>query len=281
MKYFKTKHERNSARITALITVILILLLFVVGKTYMDPPEEYGVAVNFGNSEVGSGEIQPTKPVASKPKEVVNQEQVKEIPQETQQTNSPAENVLTEESEASLAIKKAKEEEARTKAEAERIEREQREAEEQRQREEADKKAKLDALIGGVSNSDGPETNGEGPNDGPGDKGELDGNPYAPSYFGDPGTGSGGKGYGLNGRGTATYTKVIPDCQEEGRVVVEIHVNRSGKVIKATPGKQGTTGDACLYNAAKEIALSHKWKADSKAPTTQIGWVKIDFTLGQ
>ena len=50
MKYFKTKHEKDSAKITALIAVILLLLLFVVGAPYMDPPEEYGVAVNFGNT---------------------------------------------------------------------------------------------------------------------------------------------------------------------------------------------------------------------------------------
>ena len=55
MKYFKTRHEKNSARLTALIAVILLLLLFVVGTKYMDPPEEYGVAVNFGNSDFGKG----------------------------------------------------------------------------------------------------------------------------------------------------------------------------------------------------------------------------------
>ena len=59
MKYLKTKHERNSAKLTALIAIILLLLLFVVGPTYMDPPEEYGVAVNFGNSAVGKGKVQP------------------------------------------------------------------------------------------------------------------------------------------------------------------------------------------------------------------------------
>ena len=31
----------------------------------MDPPEEYGVAINFGNSPVGSGNIQPTEPIKS------------------------------------------------------------------------------------------------------------------------------------------------------------------------------------------------------------------------
>ena len=70
MKYFKTRHEKNSARLTALIAVILLLLLFVVGTKYMDPPEEYGVAVNFGNSDFGKGKVQPLKPVKSEPRKI-------------------------------------------------------------------------------------------------------------------------------------------------------------------------------------------------------------------
>ena len=50
MKYFETKHEKNSAQITALITLIIVLLLFFVSSPpYTDPPEEYGVALNFGS----------------------------------------------------------------------------------------------------------------------------------------------------------------------------------------------------------------------------------------
>ena len=64
MKYLETKHERNSAKITALIATIILLLLFVVGPPYLDPPLEYGVAVNFGNTDYGSGPIQPVKPPA-------------------------------------------------------------------------------------------------------------------------------------------------------------------------------------------------------------------------
>ncbi|WP_298903107.1 energy transducer TonB [uncultured Psychroserpens sp.] len=284
MKYFETIHERNSAKVTALIVVILLLLLFVVrGCAYQDPPIEYGVAVNFGNSPVGTGNIQPTKPIKSQPvEEVVKKEtQAEETqPEKPSEANSKAEDVMTNESPEAIAIKKAKEAEAKAKAEAERQEQIRKAKEEQKRKEEQAKKDKLDALIGGVKNADGSETGGEGPGDGPGDKGQLNGDPYAPSYFGKPGDGSGGTGYGLNGRGSATYSKVLPDCQEEGRVVVEIHVNRSGKVVKAIPGKRGTTGGSCLYEAARKTAMTHKWPADSKAPTTQIGWVKIDFTLG-
>ena len=45
--------------------MILFLLIFVVGPTYMDPPEEYGVAVNFGTTDFGSGNVQPKEPIKS------------------------------------------------------------------------------------------------------------------------------------------------------------------------------------------------------------------------
>lgn len=296
MKYLETKHERNSAKITALLLLILLLLLFVVGPPYLDPPPEYGVAVNFGNSNVGSGDVQPGKPVKSQnnninkpPEEAQSQpEQAETKPEEAAASNAQSEDVITQDSEEAIAIKKKEDEakakaqaEADAKAEADRIAKAKAAAEAKKKQEEADKKAKLDALMGGLNNSDGESSGSEGNDDQAGDKGQLNGNPYAPSYFGDPGTGNGGVGYGLNGRGRPSKKKTVPDCQEEGRVVVEIHVDRSGKVVKAIPGKKGTTGDSCLFEAAKKTALSHKWPADSKAPAKQIGFVKIDFTVGQ
>ena len=65
MRYFKTKHQQHSARLTAVIMLLLVLLLFVVGPGYMDPPLEYGVAVNFGSSDTGSGLAQPKETLAS------------------------------------------------------------------------------------------------------------------------------------------------------------------------------------------------------------------------
>ncbi len=278
MKYLETKHERNSAKITSLIVLILLLLLFVVGPPYMDPPLEYGVAVNFGTSDVGSGDIQPKKPIKSEPREVFPQ--VEETKSEPTTPSKASENVLTADNAEAIAIKKQKEiADAKAKAEADA-----KAAEQKKKQEEADKKAKLDALIGGVKKSDGKTAGGEGDDKTPGDKGQLDGDPYAPSYFGTGGNGSGGSGgsgYGLNGRGKPSNGKVVPKCDEEGRVVVEIHVNRDGRVTKAIPGVKGTTGDLCLYEAAKQTALTYKWPADSKAPANQIGFVKIDFSVTQ
>jgi len=282
MKYFKTKHEKNSAKLTALIAVILLLLLFVVGATYMDPPEEYGVAVNFGNSDFGKGNVQPLKPVKSEPIKIEETPQPDVSKSEPTKASETKEEVLTQEDAESIAIKKEKQAEAKAKAiadakakaETDRIAKEKREQEEKRK--------KLDALIGGVSKSEGSETGSEGNDNKSGDKGQLDGNPYAPSYFGGQGLGSGGVGYGLNGRGKASFKRLKQDCNESGMVIVKIIVNQRGNVISAEPGQKGTTNTAqCLLEPAKKIAMSHKWPTDSKAPTRQIGFVSVNFKLSQ
>jgi len=178
MKYFETKHEKDSAKITALITVILVLLLFIVGQTYMDPPEEYGVAVNFGTTDFGSGNVQPKEPIKSTPQEV------RDVPKEPVESDTPAEaepkeatsqseEVLTQENAEEIAMKKqkakeaaaqkAKEDaEAREKAEAERVERERKEAAEKKRKEEEAKKKKLDEMMGGLNKSDGTASGSEG-----------------------------------------------------------------------------------------------------------------------
>ena len=283
MKYLETKHERNSAKITALLMLILALLLFVMGPPYLDPPTEYGVAVNFGTTDFGSGNVQPKQPIKSEPKEInkpTEETPSESIPEEA--TINKVEDVATQESEESIKIKKQKEAIAKAKAEAERVEREKREAEEKKRKEQEEKKKKLDELMGGIGNSDGEAKGSEGNDNQAGDKGQPDGDPYANSYYGGPGSGSGGVGYGLNGRGAPTKKVFKQDCNESGLVVVRIEVDRNGNVTKAEPGVRGTTNNAaCLLEPAKKIALSHKWRADSKAPTRQVGFVSVNFKLGQ
>ena len=305
MRYFETKHQKHSARLTTVIMLLLLLLLFVVGPGYMDPPLEYGVAVNFGTTDTGSGAVQPKKPLASESTPVSEPivEPVKAAPAVQSTKLAASEEVLTAEDLETIAIKKAEAKAVKRQADADAKKKAEDEiaakaladakakadaeakAKAERLKKEADLKAKkkqqLDALMGGIGANDGTDTASEGDDDTPGDKGQLNGDPYAPSYFGSPGSGNGGVGYGLNGRGRPSKSKVIPDCDEEGKVVVEIHVNQNGNVIKAIPGKRGTTGDICLYNAAKKTALTHKWPADSKAPAKQIGFVIVDFSVRQ
>ncbi len=281
MKYLKTKHEKNSAKITTLILLILVLLIFIVGPQYIDPPEEYGVDVNFGTNNTGKGNRPLSKPIQADIPIQAEPQMVEKNPAENNKTLEKSEKVLTQDSEEAIAIKKKKTAEAKAKAEAERAERIKREAEEIKKREDAEKKKKLDNLIGGVKNSKGNDYGGKGDDNKPGNKGQLNGDPYATSIFGDSGPGKDGVDFGLGGRDKVYSNKFEQDCNEEGLVVVEIRVNRNGKVVKATPGIQGTNGTSCLFEAAKKTALSFKFTPNQNAPDIQIGYVSVNFALGQ
>ena len=91
MKLLETPHQRKSAVLTSIIGILLLLLLFVLGLTYYDPPISFGMEVNFGNSQTGSGKIQPTQPVAAKPKPIqrkpVVEKQVNTPPPTTTKVN--------------------------------------------------------------------------------------------------------------------------------------------------------------------------------------------------
>ena len=113
-------------------------------------------------------------------------------------------------------------------------------------------------------------------------QGQLYGDPYTTSYYGSPGSGGGTGGYGLNGRSLANQGKVQQECKQEGRVVVKIIVDRNGKVIDATPGVKGTTNNhPCLLEPARKTAFLHSWNSDSKAPSQQVGFVVVNFKLGE
>jgi protein TonB len=98
MKYLETEYERKSFAISATIIAILLLLFFKYGLSYMDPPPENGIAINFGNTDFGSGETNTT-------------ETVKTAPQPTESNPQPTptnEEVITQESVDAAVIKATK-----------------------------------------------------------------------------------------------------------------------------------------------------------------------------
>lgn len=112
-------------------------------------------------------------------------------------------------------------------------------------------------------------------------QGLSDGSKYANSFYGSTTGEVQGFGFGLAGRSLASKGSVTPDCNEEGRVVVAITVDRSGKVIAADPGVKGSTNNApCLLAPAKATAFMYQWAPDAEAPEKQIGFVVINFKLG-
>lgn len=313
MSFLDTRHKKKSFTLTTLLLSVLLLVLFYIGMTYMDPPEENGISVNFGTTNFGSGQIQPKEKIRSEPldtppveatkQEVVEEivaEEVEDVPEEVVEKEAPAEKVLTQENEEAIQIKKAKEvkkkaedaakaeqkrkEDAikREKAKAAKIAQQKKDAEEKARQEQIAKKKKLDEMMGGLNKSDGTASGSEGDDNRSGDKGQPDGDPYATSYYGTPGSGSGTGGYGLNGRSLVRKGKVPQECNQEGRVVVKIIVDKNGNVISAIPGVKGTTNNnPCLLDPAKKTAFKHKWNLDGNAPSQQVGFVVVNFKLGE
>jgi colicin import membrane protein len=278
--FLDTNYKRKSAALTSLVMSLLVVALFFFGLTYLDPPEEFGIALNFGTSEVGQGDIQPTEALRPASQEAVQEQQEAVKEQVTQAAPKIAEEVLTQDTEDAIVIKKQIE--AKKKAdEVARKERIQRDAIAKQQAEELEKRKKLDALIGGVSNSNGTATGGQGNDNTAGDKGKITGDPNANGYYGN-GSGGGGGDYQLGNRKPISRPKPDYICDEEGLVVVSIEVNVYGKVINATPGIKGSTNTAaCLLSQAKEAALKTTWQPDSNAPSKQIGVIKYRFSLSQ
>lgn len=315
MSFLDTRHKKKSFTLTTLLLSVLLLVLFYIGLTYMDPPIENGISVNFGTTDFGSGRVQPKEKIQSEPldtppveptkqeeveEEIVEEEVVEEVPEEVTTKEAPAEKILTQENEEAIKIKKAIEEKKRVedaakaeqkrkedavkreKAKAAKIAQQKRDAEEKARQEQEAKKKKLDELMGGLNKSDGTASGAEGDDNKAGDKGQPDGDPYATSYYGSPGSGSGTGGYGLNGRSLVSKGKVPQECNESGRVVVKIIVDKNGNVVSATPGVKGTTNNnPCLLEPAKKTAFMHKWNLDSNAPSQQVGFVVVNFKLGE
>lgn len=272
MSFLNTKHEKKSFTITMIIHVLLIVLLLFLGLKYLDPPPESGIAINFGNSEVGSGEVQPTEPVKSAPQPTTQPV--------VSQPKPVVEEVVTQETAEAPVIEKKVEKKPVVNEKPV----EPKKVEPAKQPDPTPSKSTTDALSSILNGprSEGTARGGEGNDQVAGDKGSPDGDPSASSYYGN-GTGLDGDGnYRLGGRRALNKAREIPDCNEAGIVVVQIEVNQNGQVIKATPGVRGTTNSAaCLTEPARRAAMSTRFNSDPKAPARQVGTIVYSFKLSE
>lgn len=272
MSLLDTKHEKKSLAITVTIHVLLILLLIFFGLKYLDPPPESGIAINFGTSEVGSGENQPTEAIKSAPKPTSNPV--------VSQPKAVVEEVVTQETvDAPVVEKKVEKKPVVVEKPVE-----PKKVPPAKKPDPQPDKSTTDAMSSILNGpkSDGTATGGEGNDQTAGDKGSRDGDPSASSYYGN-GSGLDGDGnYRLGGRRALNKEKFVQDCNESGLVVVQIEVNQNGNVTRAIPGVKGTTNNSpCLTDPARRAALATKFNADPNAPSKQVGTIIYNFKLSQ
>ncbi|MDP5023585.1 MAG: energy transducer TonB [Flavobacteriaceae bacterium] len=280
MAFLQTTYEKKSFWTTAFILLAVLLLLFFAGLRYLDPPPENGILIAFGNTDPGNSltlapsiqatteeTIVPEMNAATEVKEVMVEEVVSEALEEVL-TTADSELVLPKEL-AEKAAESVPEKVPETVPE--------KTPEKVIQQASAATKAALANILGAKEAQGSGKGNGEKS----ANQGLSDGSKYANSFYGSTTGEVQGFGFGLAGRSLASKGSVTPDCNEEGRVVVAITVDRSGKVIAADPGVKGSTNNApCLLAPAKATAFMYQWAPDTEAPEKQIGFVVINFKLG-
>ena len=272
----EVKHKRASAIITAVILLLFVFVICNFGMQYLDPPEEYGLVVNVGSSEVGN-----RMPVQKKNKKnstsnlvqnkaLVKDEVVeapKEVPREV-----PKESLLTDDTVKEVpTVEKETEDEEPLVAEI---------VQKKKVTQPKVAKATQDALRSLLEGASATESSDEeGGIDNPGVKGSDKGDATSLESQGNSANGF-NMNYNLAGRKVLSTPKEQPNCQEEGRVVVRVQVDNNGNVIAALAGVKGTTNSApCLLKPAKEAALRTQWNADLAAPSKQVGTIIYTFSL--
>jgi colicin import membrane protein len=274
---------------SSIIHLILFLLLIIVSFSVPPPPEiEEGILVNFGTGETGLGMIEPSPPA-------VQQETSPPLPAKTV-VKTEDDPLLTQNNEEAPEVKKADPEAEKKrleKIEARRIQKEQLEAERirkvqeetERKRIEAEQQRQADIMNrtkNALANSKnaGTSSTGEGITGGPGNQGVASGSVDSKVRGDGDGLGDKGISYDLQGRGFQALPSPKYDYQGEGRVVVEVSVDRLGKVTQAIAGIKGsTTLDEYLLKVAKEAALNARFETKSDAPAIQKGTITYNFIL--
>lgn len=297
MSYEVSNDEKKSFAYAFLVYGILLVILFFI--RFWPPANLHeltggggggGIEMNFGDSDYGLGDNYKS--------EVLN---VKDQVKVTPVASSPDEDVIADDnSDAESVVIPKKENIKKTPTPVV----PKKEVKPVVEKPKVSKNAN-DALASILGNK-----GGDGDDDRSGNKGSANGNLNSSGYYGNgSGTGTGGGNGSGNGTGNGSGTgsgsgsgngggngsgsgyslgnrkalsKPQPDytCQEQGRVAVQVSVDRNGKTISVTAGVQGTTNTAkCLLDQARIAAMNTKWQADPDAPEKQVGKIIYTFSL--
>ncbi len=237
---------------TALVHAVLLVVFYFFGLTYQDPPPEEGISLDFGYEEQGFGQteqtaIQPVPPTPSDPTDA------SAVTQDVEATD-----VSVDDKPKTKPVERPKPTETKPV--------------------EPTKPQPSNQLSSRLNKLKTTGTgNGSGTTSGGGNQGNPNGTPNGGA--GGSGMGTQGTGdYRLGNRGATSRPLPVYDCEDEGRVVVKVYVDRNGNVVSAEPGApNSTTASTCLFERAKQAALRTKWAPDPDAMETQVGTIIYRF----
>jgi TonB family protein len=238
-----------SGIVTAAIMAVVVAILLAFGYDPPDPPiPEEGVEVNLGDSDYGLGDdAQPASTAAA-----------------TQAPSTPNQ-VATQHAEPTPNVGANTNDGNTVKP-----------APEQPKVENKEPEINKNALFTGRRNQQSG-SGSQGVTEGTGDQGKPNGNPNSNNY-----TGNGGNGmnFSLAGRSNVTLPRPNYSSNEQGTVVIQIWVDRDGKVTRAEYQPKGSsTSNGYLVSQARTAALRARFNADPNAPDEQRGTITYIFKI--
>lgn len=266
----------SSQNIKAIIGTTILHLLFVLICYFFYinvqiPQEEIetgGIVINYGTSETGMGDdyMSMDEPAIG---EQISTEPIEDPNRPNSSssiTSSDAKDVLTQDIEDAPAVVDANPKSSNNSTTSNTT-----------TTEPAKPSVDSRALFKGKKN------NGTGGGDGtvttPGNQGSTDGDPNSRSYTGN-GTGGGGVALNLNGRKFLSLPKIQDDGQTQGKITVDITVDKNGTIVTAKAGGRGTTiSNAQLWEKCERAVLGSKLNAIASGPEIQAGSVIFTFIL--
>ena len=275
--FYQQEENQTKGRViggvaTVLYFVVLILLFLLVQfRQELPDPAEGGLMINFGNVDEAAA---------------LNDE-IADARQQEQQTPKveSEEEQMTQDFEEAPVIKQ----EAKRKVEKPKTEKKTPQPKPNPQPP-AEKPREVNRRALFPGRTAGSTAASDGTGKGTGNQGNLAGT--ANGSFNGSGTGTGGTGPGNGAPGTGgqaslsgrTLAGALPrpdyGARDEGRVVVEITVDRNGRVTSASYRSSGsTTNNSTLVAAALRAARNARFNVDDNAPLSQRGTITYNFRM--
>ena len=281
----ETKNRLSGIVVSALIHTVLLLCLYFVIIHTPDPPyvdNQGGMTVNYGTSDVGSGDQQQFTTVP-----VTVQQDAQ--PQASASNPSTAqEDIETQDKEDAPVIEAKKDKvKPKVKPDPNALFTPKAKPAVNPNPEPVKPKADPKALFSPGAIGKPNHSKGDGEGRGAGDQGDPNGDPNSRNYHGGGtgnGPGSGGNGLGdgnvrLAGRKLRSRSVPKNPCEtSRGKVVISINVNRDGRVTDTKFSLSGSTSsDDCLVNIARQAAMKYTFDANPGAAETQTGSIVFIF----
>lgn len=269
--------------------LLLLAFLFIMAWREPDPPlPEYGIELNFGTSDVGTGEVQPKTP--AQPTENEEEAQPEELPEEAEEqpveetqpeeVTAPAKEVVettTNTQQSPEVIPEVKEEVKKPVVKEEKKVEEKKAETKPVEAKEPVKKPETGAK-GDDGKSEEPENANHGDNlDAEGDKGDERGTLDSRALYGKPG-GGGGSSLEMTGWTWDFIPKPNDTSNENGRIVFEIKIDDMGEIISVRTLERSVSPDIeKIYRAEVEKLTFSKTSDNTIVAPVSTG--KITFVI--